>query len=49
MPSKWARQDWQKEQERNLMYVAYTRAKRHLVFINLDGLQSAQTNKAAAA
>lgn len=33
MPSKWARQDWQYEQERNLMYVAYTRAKRTLIFV----------------
>lgn len=31
MPSKWARQDWQKVQEDNLIYVAATRAKRVLV------------------
>lgn len=31
MPSPWARQDWQYEQERNLMYVAWTRAKIHLI------------------
>lgn len=30
MPSKWARQTWQMEQEENLMYVAFTRAKQHL-------------------
>lgn len=30
-PSKWARQSWQQEQERNLMYVAATRAKKTLV------------------
>lgn len=33
MPSKFARQEWQKEQERNLIYVAYTRAKESLRFI----------------
>lgn len=33
MPSKFARQEWQKEQERNLMYVAYTRAQEELVFL----------------
>lgn len=36
MPSKWARQDWQREQEYNLMYVAYTRAMEHLIFITGD-------------
>ena len=30
-PSKWARQDWQLQQERNLMYVAATRAKSELI------------------
>lgn len=32
-PSKWARQDWQKEQEINLCYVAGTRAKTDLYLI----------------
>jgi len=31
--SKWARQDWQKQQEKNLRYVAATRAKLELVLI----------------
>ena len=31
MPSKWARQAWQQEQEVNLMYVAVTRARCELV------------------
>lgn len=30
---KWARQDWQKQQEQNLCYVAATRAKSELVLI----------------
>lgn len=32
-PSKWARQEWQKQQEVNLCYVAATRAKSELVLI----------------
>lgn len=32
-PSKWARQDWQKQQEINLMYVAITRAKTELMYV----------------
>jgi superfamily I DNA/RNA helicase len=32
-PAKWARQDWQKQQEANLCYVATTRAKQSLVLI----------------
>lgn len=34
MPSKMAKQDWELEQERNLEYVAYTRAKEKLAFVN---------------
>jgi hypothetical protein len=33
MPSKHAKKDWEKLQERNLMYVAYTRAKSVLGFV----------------
>jgi superfamily I DNA/RNA helicase len=33
MPSRWARQEWQKRQEINLIYVALTRAKSTLVDI----------------
>lgn len=33
MPSKYAKQAWQKEQERNLEYVAYTRPKKLLGFV----------------
>lgn len=35
-PSKWARQDWQREQELNLQYVAWTRAKIDLIDILND-------------
>lgn len=35
-PSKWARQEWQQEQEINLMYVAATRAKAHLIELAPD-------------
>lgn len=38
MPSKWAKQAWQRQQERNLMYVAYTRALDTLVFVDSDKL-----------
>lgn len=34
MPSKLATHDWEKMQEKNLMYVAYTRAKKKLGFIS---------------
>lgn len=32
-PAKWARQEWQQQQERNLCYVAVTRAKSELYMI----------------
>lgn len=34
MPSKSANKDWEREQERNLIYVAYTRAKNTLGFLS---------------
>lgn len=34
MPSRLATQDWEKEQEQNLIYVAYTRAKYKLGFVS---------------
>lgn len=34
MPSKYAKQEWQLEQERNLKYVAFTRCKEQMFFIN---------------
>lgn len=34
MPSRLATQNWEKEQEQNLMYVAYTRAKYKLGFVS---------------
>lgn len=33
MPSKYARKDWERKQESNLIYVAYTRAKSVLGFV----------------
>jgi superfamily I DNA/RNA helicase len=35
MPSRFAKQDWQIEQERNLIYVAQTRAKEILAYVDL--------------
>lgn len=37
MPSKAARAEWEFQQERNLIYVAYTRAREELIFASLDG------------
>jgi ATP-dependent exoDNAse (exonuclease V) beta subunit len=31
MPSPWAKQEWEKDQEKNLIYVAITRARHTLV------------------
>lgn len=36
MPSQAARQEWQQEQEVNLMYVAATRAKQTLMYLAID-------------
>ncbi len=36
MPSRWAKRDWQVEQENNLIYVAVTRALETLVYLPLD-------------
>lgn len=53
MPSRWARQDWQQEQERNLQYVAWTRAKAHLIEIlppdaaKKDGVAGGEGKRAA--
>lgn len=35
MPGPWARQAWEQEQERNIVYVSVTRAQNELVFINM--------------
>jgi len=40
MPSKNATEEWEKEQEMNLMYVAYTRAINKLCFVKENGFQN---------
>jgi DNA helicase-2/ATP-dependent DNA helicase PcrA len=42
MPSRWARQPWERQQEENLMYVAATRAKRELRYVSSEGLRFAK-------
>lgn len=37
MPSSYAEQAWEKEQERNLEYVAYTRSQKKLLFTQVEG------------
>jgi superfamily I DNA/RNA helicase len=39
IPAKWAKQDWELEQERNLRYVGVTRAKNELVYLDSDLIQ----------
>ena len=39
MPSKSAKKDWEIQQEYNLMYVAYTRAKKTLSFVDETGFE----------
>lgn len=46
MPSPWARQEWEKEQENHLIYVAITRAKHTLVEVT-DMPDDRKDNKAA--
>lgn len=41
-PSKWATQDWEYEQEENLMYVACTRAMEELVEVQVPVKRSAE-------
>lgn len=45
MPSKQATKDWEIVQEKNLMYVAYTRAKNVLSFVREDGFKDFMKNK----
>jgi superfamily I DNA/RNA helicase len=36
MPSRYAKKEWQQQQERNLMYVAVTRSMGELVYIDVQ-------------
>lgn len=38
MPIRWARLEWQQQQEVHCMYVAFTRAKHELFFVSSEGL-----------
>ena len=40
MPAKSVTQEWEQVQEHNLMYVAYTRSKRKLAFLDEKGFES---------
>jgi DNA helicase-2/ATP-dependent DNA helicase PcrA len=39
IPAKWAKKDWERQAERNLAYVATTRAKNELVYLNSELIQ----------
>jgi DNA helicase-2/ATP-dependent DNA helicase PcrA len=39
MPSRFAKQAWQQVQERNLLYVAYTRSLDTLIFVDSEAIQ----------
>ena len=45
MPSKTAKEEWEKLQENNLMYVAYTRPKNFLGFLAEDDFKQFTSNK----
>jgi DNA helicase-2/ATP-dependent DNA helicase PcrA len=47
-PSKWAKQEWMKEQEVNLMYVAATRAKANLIEVLADSKDEKAPRKEVA-
>ncbi|HVN78557.1 MAG TPA: ATP-dependent helicase [Terriglobia bacterium] len=48
MPSPWARQAWQKDQEQNIAYVAVTRSKSELYYITVNGLTEETPQKTVA-
>ena len=47
-PSPWAKQEWQQEQERNIMYVAITRAKNTLNMIETEKTLKQRKQREAA-
>ena len=44
MPNKRAKQEWEKQQEKNLQYVAYTRTKNNLYFLSEKGFEGFLNN-----
>lgn len=46
MPSHWAKQPWQQQQEENLKYVAWTRAGQELIFLD-SGMEDRPRRKPA--
>lgn len=44
-PSPWARKDWELAQENNLMYVAETRGRKELVFVDLPEKEKERRGK----
>ena len=48
MPSRWARQAWEMQQEDNLCYVAATRAKKELRYVSSEGLGIERRERAAS-
>lgn len=47
-PSRAAKQDWQLQQEKNLAYVAFTRAQSELVFVSDPGTRTSKAKPMAA-
>ena len=47
MPSKCAKQEWEKKQEKNLQYVAYTRSKKSLYFLSEKGFEMYLNNSSS--
>jgi superfamily I DNA/RNA helicase len=46
MPHPMASKEWERDQERNIQYVAFTRAKRRLVFVATEAITAASIEQA---